>query len=468
MVTLLASAIAVLGIIGIVSGTELHGRDVLRLSIVSAYAATGLLLVWGARHPGAAALGGAYWSIAASFAVEGTGQFFHAITGGTTSGVLDALRPEAFLGAFFWQFAREFPVARRFGGIDRFCRHAFRVSLLLGTVLFVANVLPAVTNALSFNAWLKPLDRLSGNGDWFWAVVFATTLPALVALPLRARDATARERRRVRAFLLGIAIGLGPVTVEVLAEALIPGVALVMNAPVGRAWGAWLLYPPILMMPVMTAYVVAVHDVLSVRVAVRQGFRHLLARWLVTSGTAGGLLILITYIYSRRDQSVANVLATPRAQVLLVVIATGALLVVFRGSLIRALDRWVAPGADEPATMLALLSEQLRMCRTPMELASAFAKACERALQTSAEVHILGDDERLTPVSANVPRAPDTSLVPLLARGAEGPCVLEPGHAASSLPPGQRGRSPLDRRGANRRHRAAEPRVARRRGSSRW
>ena len=108
LVSGLAAIVAVTGVLGIASGAVLEGRDLLRLWIVVAFSLTGLLLTWGAANRGAAALGGAYWAIAASFAVYGTGKLLRMLPHGSLVPILDALRPEAFLAAFFWQFVRNF------------------------------------------------------------------------------------------------------------------------------------------------------------------------------------------------------------------------------------------------------------------------------------------------------------------------------------------------------------------------
>ena len=431
LVTALAAVIAIVGGVGIVAQAALDGRNLLRLWIVATFGLTGALLTLGSRHRGAAALGGGYCSVAASFAVVGTEPFFQTLPFGWMAPVLDALRPEAFLAAFFWQFARQFPAVPRFSRADRAYAVIFQLSVALGVLLFAANLLPALGGPPALDAWVQPLNRMSDYGKWFWALIGMATLPALAVLPFRARAATAPERRRVAAFLYATAFGLGPVLAAALAEGLFPPFARAMNRPAAAAVMAWLVYPPIIVMPLLTAYAVTVQDVLRMRIVVRQGLRHLLARWLLAGGTAAALVILATYLYGRRAQPMVDVLAAARGQALLAVSAAGVTLMVFRASITRALDRWVAPGADEPAAVLASLSSDLRGCRTAMELAGAFARAAGRSLQTTADVYVAADGGRLAAVADGVAAPPDGSLVPLLAATATGPCVVEPGHAGS-------------------------------------
>jgi hypothetical protein len=429
-VRILAASLALVGAVGMMAGAAIDDGDILRLSIVASFGLTGAMLSWVTRNRAAPALAGAYWSIAASFAIEGTGEIFYALPG-RIAAVLDAIRPEAFLGAFFWQFSREFPVVTRFSRVDRLCGIAFSISLTIGAVLFVANLAPALVDSPRLREVMTSLNRLEDGGLGFWAPVFAATLPALIVIPLRSRHAAADERRRVRAFLIGVAVGLGPVTVEVLAESVSAAFAAIMDGPGARTVGAWFIYPPILAMAPITAYAVGIDGVLQLRVAVRQGLRHLLVRWLTVGVASFGVLILAPYLYNRRALPVADVLGTGRGLLFLACTAAGALLLVFRSSLLRALDRWVIPGTDDATAMFEVLARDLQTCRTPQELARAFSGVAGRALQTIAEVYVVANDARLVPLTYPSAATLSDSLVPLLIRSADTPFVVEPGHANS-------------------------------------
>lgn len=426
-IRLLAAAITAVGAVGTLASETLDAGDLLRLTILAAFGATALLLARGARHRAAAALGGAYWTIAAAFAVKGTGEFFRIVNLGWAGGVLDALRPEAFLAAFFWLFVRDFPAVTRFSALDRFTRAAYRLSVAVGVVLFAINVLPALVNGPGVAEWTRPFDRVAGRANQFWGLEFGAIVPALFIIPLRSRHASADERARVRAFLLAIALGLLPMVAAVLAEIMIPAVARTMESSVARFWVGAAVYLPMLAMPLVTAYAVAAYGILDVRAAVREGLGHLLARWVLAWSTTGAVLTLIIYVYAQRHHSIVDVLATARAQVLLPMIAGGVLLAVFTSRVMRAIDTWAAAGAGpgEQDAMLALLSEHLKTCRTPLELASAFTSAVARGLRTTADVYV-PTDRGLAAVSAEGGNPPQDSLIPLLMRGAAAPCLVEP------------------------------------------
>lgn len=433
-VSILAAAVAVTGFIGTASLPDLDTSGLLRLWIIAAFSGTGLLLSWGAQRRGAAALAGAYWCIAASFAVKGTAEIFHTLPVGGAAAVLDSLRPEAFLAAFFWQFAREFPAVTRFSRIDRIGALAFSASVALGIVLFIANLVPPIADSPRLTIASMPVNRLSGYGTGFWLLVFGATLPSLALLPLRARDAQPMERRRVAAFLFAIAAGIGPVVLAVLAEATVPAFARAMNDSAARELVGWLVYLPIIAMPVATAYIVTAHGVFRMRVAVRLGVGHLLARWIVVCGTVAALMILLIDVYNRSNEPIADVVASGRVRLLLAIVGGGMLLVLFRARLLRVLDRWVVPDAEDAGTMLRVLSEELKACRTSLELSLAFAHAAQRALQTTAELYVPGDHDRFAAVNDFAQSLPDASLIPMLVRGWGKPCVVEPAHGGSYYP----------------------------------
>ncbi len=426
----LAAAASAAAAVGTLLGASLTVRSSLLLLVVIAFGGMGLVLGPGTRDPRVFALSGVYWTIAASFAASGVYRVTAFVTTGMTLAVLRAMRPEAFLPAFLWQFTRLFPSVVRFGLLDRVCRVLFLFSLTMGIGLFAANILPACLP--DAGAWLRSVERMRGTGPVFWAIVFGLTLPALVVIPFRARRATRLERRRVLLFVSGIAAGLGPVVTLVLLESLWLWFGRLMQQPAAQWWGAWVVYPPILAMPAMTAYAVTVHGVFSLRVVVRNRLRHLLASSLVAWSTATAAIVLALYGYVHRDQPITQLLAAPRARVLVSIIAAGlALLLWVRGWLMHLIDQWLTPGAEEPSTLLAQLADALRRGRTPQELATAFSAVVSRALNTSAQVYLIADGTRLVSATGVPAWTRVDSLIPVLVAGAHGPCIVDPNHRAS-------------------------------------
>src|SRR6185503_14867365 len=135
-----------------------------------------------------------------------------------------------------------------------------------------------------------------------------------------------------------------------------------------RWWLGWIVYPLLISLPLSTAYIVAATDVLEVRVVIQRGVRYLLTRWLILWGAILPVAVLVVYLYVRRDQPLGVTLASWPAQALLWVSAACVLLLVLRQWLTSLLDRFLLPGAVDPAAMLAHMAERLKTSRTPLEV----------------------------------------------------------------------------------------------------
>ena len=71
------------------------------------------------------------------------------------------------------------------------------------------------------------------NGDVYWTVLFLAAMPMWPFLVWRARHSRADQRRRTTLFVAGLTLGLVPVTIEVLLEALIPRYQQIMQGAAG-------------------------------------------------------------------------------------------------------------------------------------------------------------------------------------------------------------------------------------------
>lgn len=430
LVIWLAAGASAAALAGVLLNDEPNVRSGVRLLVMAAFGGMGILLGWQTRDPTAFALAGVYWTIAASFAVGGVLRFAEALTSGTLFAFVTSVRPEAFLPAFLWQFASLFPTVHRFSRLERISRRGFILAVCLGGGLFVANLLPALVPEL--DPWLQAVNRMNGTGPGFWALVFGATLPALLIIPLRARRASPVERRRVRLFAWGLALGLGPVVISVLLESLWPWFGRLMLAPPAQRWAPWLIYPPILLIPAITAYAVTVHGVLRLRVVVRNRLKHLLASSFVAWITVTSVLVLATFVYVHRDQPLTQILSAVRTRFLVSLIAVGVTLLLFlRGRLMRLIDRWLAPGSLEHSMLLVQLGDDLRRGRTPHELAVSFAEVAQRALDTQGDVFLVGKGNQLTSPGGTTAGLPENSLIPVLIAGAKAPCIVEPEHKSS-------------------------------------
>jgi hypothetical protein len=421
----LAILISTLGLIGL-AATLLASGDpyiALLLTELGSFAGSAIFLDLGGADRRARALATCYWTIAASFAMRGIAWYTAQWPEASWPPLLASLRVEPFLPAALWQFAREFPVIRRFSMLDTACVIALRATLVTGVVLFAVNLLPMV--GLPDATWLSALQRSRGFDPWFWNIVFCSALPALGVIAWRGRRAHGDEAARVRLFLYAITISISPVVIEVLAEGLVPGYAAIIHTPRGRWWGGWLIYPPLLALPALTAYAVLVDSVLEVRVVIQQGLRYLLAKWLITWGAVLPLVLLAVYVYRQRDQTLTAVLSSPLARGLIWLDVLAVVILMCRSMVLRVFDRWAMPGASDPSSTLAQMAERMKHMRTPLEVGDLLARAAERALQAPAEAYLVRDG-RLVPIRESDSANPRQSLIPVLLEGNREPCVVSP------------------------------------------
>jgi hypothetical protein len=415
------------GLVALLAGSNPQGTGI-RLAVLVTFAGTAVFLDVGGRDRRARALAATFWTIAAAFATRGVAHVASFAPANIWLQLFAALRPEAFFAACLWQFAREFPAVSRFTRLDRLCVAALWGATALGCALFLAQLIPVVTDV----AWLdEQLSQAARNryGALFWAVEFGMVIPALATIGWRGRLATGSELARVHMFLNAMAFAVAPITIEVVAESLFPRFFQIMETPEGRFWGGWVVYPPMFAMPVVTAYTVAAGRVLNVRVVILAGLRYLLARWLLMWGAAVPVALLVIHLYRFSDRSLGQSMATWPAPLLAWLCAAGAVLLASRGALLRWFDRLLLPGAEDASAMLARMGEQMKDVRTPLEVTTVFAQAAERALQAAASSYLMREG-RLVPVGAAVP-LPTGSLVPVLLAGSREPCLVGPRHRHS-------------------------------------
>jgi len=429
---LAAMACCLLGLIGAVQALQnpVRGGIAIRTLILFSFAGAAFFLDIGGTDRRARALAVCYWTIAASFSMRGVAALVQLWPDTWSVHLAAAVRPECFFPAALWQFAREFPLISRFSRLDVLCAGALRITMALGIALFVINLLPVLSPAASITTLTASLQRATGFDPWFWNVVFAAALPALVVMAIRGRRATGEESARVRLFLYAMAFSIGPTTLEVIGEGLFPSYARMINTPQGVWWGGWVLYPPLLALPVITAYTLLVTDVLDVRVVIQQGLRYLLAKWLITWGGIVPLMALLGFIYVQRNRPLAELVQMREAQVLIWLSALAGVTLMLRTPLVRLLDRWAFPEGDDPSSMLAQMTDRLKEMRTPLEVTTLFARASERALQATSAAYLLRSG-RLVPIRESDAAPPRRSLIPVLLEGGREPCIVSPRYKQS-------------------------------------
>jgi hypothetical protein len=426
---LVSAAYCVLGLVGFALVFET--RDSVILGILCTFAGAATFLDVAGRDRRARALAACFWTTACAFATRGLLAMSVAWPDASLPAALVMLRPDAFFALAVWQFARDFPSVTRFGSVDSLCAWGVRVTTVIGAVMFTASALPLVLTTSASALALAPRRNALGPASLLFGVlVFGSALGALAVVAWRSRLAEGVERARVRLFLYAIVAAFGPIMVMSVAISLIPSLRRALARPEVFAWSAWIVYPPMFLMPFATAYAVLARDVLNVRLVVQRGLRYLLARWLLMWGALVPLALLLGHLYRHANLTLGAALATEPAPILLWFGGVGAIVLAFRGTLIRALDQWALPGVEEPAAALAAMTERMKQARTPLEVAVTLSGAIEGAMQAPASAYLVIGDA-IVPAEGGAPALPIESAVPPLLEGAREPVVVAPAHRRS-------------------------------------
>jgi hypothetical protein len=396
-----------------------------RLRIILAtqllFAVTAIILDAGATDRRTRSLGLFYWTMAAGFSASGVAYFARSVLPLPPMRWLTGFHAECFFAPAVWQFARDFPMLTRFSRLDRVSEIAIKLTTLVALALFIVNLVPVIAPGSVLSAWAAPY-QVANRAPLFWNMVFGTALPALAVIAWRGRSATGNEASRVRLFLYGVTLAIAPAILEVLLEGLSPAFREVARTDRWRSIGAWLYYPAMFLMPVVTVYAVRVGNVLEIRVVMQRALRYLLARWLVVWGAVAPVGALMVLLYKQSARPLAEVMSDSVSRTLLAAAAIALLVVLARERLLHLLDRWALPGVDDRPTVLARMTEELKHTRSPLEVGTEFARAVDRALQAPAHAFVVHEGE-LVPARDGTPPPPQ-SLVPVLLEGSREPCVV--------------------------------------------
>ncbi|OFV88039.1 MAG: hypothetical protein A2V74_07100 [Acidobacteria bacterium RBG_16_70_10] len=456
-VLVLGAGHVLFGVAGALSGHG--GTDVVAkvwvLAALAMFGSAALWLTWGGfRDPRALYLAGVFVAIASAFAYVPAHSLRTSLgPRWTAQPWWNAVLVEAFLPLCLWSFVRAFPRVLHLDRTERLIRAAIGVTAAVGIGLFLLNLVRAFGGP-RFAELGVGLGALSRGPESFlyWGVILALAAPALPVCLLRTRAATLSERRRVHRFALGLALGLGPLFLEILAEALFPAFRRLMDGPSARVVGSVVLFPPLLSIPLITAHAVVTERLLDVRVLLGRASRYLLARTtlgLLTAVPFGGLLI---YLYERRAQPLAALVSGPEGLSLLGACAAGLLLLNSRRRLIRRLDilfdrSWV----DWPRLRLRV-GERMRQVQTTREAAEAFLAELARGLQieTAALLGAAHDRRWFVSLAGLARPLRGDSALTALTLAEPSPLSTDPGDPGSVFPllPGEDQRWVLDTRTA--------------------
>jgi hypothetical protein len=431
IIVLLAGTKAALGLVIYLAGIgEVLAPSVVPVwvyaAITCAFGVVGGLLVGGNRSdPRAAWLGGVLVLIAAALAPG--------VNRASTGVVLVSLvRPDALLPAFFWRFVAEFP-SRLSGTTGRVVRQFATAALALGTLALLANLSTLAWPLALDNDWRGPLVVAAPRGGWYWGLTLGVSALALPVLLWRARSATPAERPRVRIFVRGLALGLTPFALEVLAESASASYHAFSSRAVVREVIGAVLFGSLALVPFVTAYSVLFDRVVETRVVLRAALQHMLARYSIVMLAGVPFVALAVVLYSQRDQALTTIFAGPRPLLMLGAAGLGLVAQRMRARWLDAVDRRYFREPYDAQQILARFVGDLQS-ENVEQLAARITDELERSLHVPAALFIANDaGTALRDVQGGLPAlAASATLVDLLASDAN-PMDLDLSDPASTL-----------------------------------
>ncbi|HVO10301.1 MAG TPA: protein kinase [Vicinamibacteria bacterium] len=393
-------------------------------------------LAWGgSRDPRALWLAGVFVTVASAFAFGPAAELSASRVGRWVSRPwANAMLVEGYLPLCLWCFVRAFPRVLHLERTERVIRAAIMVTAAAGVVLFLLNLgvalgaLGLVESPRHWNA-----GRLGAVPLAYWGVIIGLALPALPLSFLRARSAAPSERRRVRRFALGLALGLGPLFLEVLAEAVIPPFRRLMDSPSASLLGSLILFPPLLSIPFVTAHAVVADRLLDVRPLLGRAARYLLARTTLLVLMTLPLLTLAVYLYERRADSLANLVSGPEGLLLLSTTGAGFLLLASRERLTRRLDLMFDRSQADWSRLRLRAGQLIRHGPTAREAAANLLVELARELQIDAAALLVAARDRrwFVPLAGQARPLRGDSALHALAAAEPSPLSTDPGDPQS-------------------------------------
>ncbi len=175
-------------------------------------------------------------------------------------------------------------------------------------------------------------------------------------------------------------LGSVPFWLTILLKAISPTVRAWMDEPTQRWIGLYVIRTASMTIPIAAAYSVLVHHVLDVKLVIRRALQYALARYAVLAATVVPFLILVTYIYRNRNETISDLLSGAGPPVLIAATLLGLLTLQIRQSVLAGHRSSIFPGAlrfasdsDEPGRRQPARLE-------PRELAELLSVEIDRAL----------------------------------------------------------------------------------------
>lgn len=304
--------------------------------------------------------------------------------------ILRGIAPEAFAPACLWRFALDFPRVERFTSFDVAAGRITKAAWLLGTVLFLINVV----GEHSPNG-LGPLSVLLRRhpGDLFWHIWTVALVPAVFVLLWRSRGAPVPEHRKVLRFASAIAGGAAPYLLLDLLAALSPDIRMwLRNAgPAEHRWVDVTVIAALATMPFFATAAVIVDRPFEIHRISPRTSAYVVGRALLSSAYAAPVCLLLVTLYEQRHLSLAELLSGTSAIRLVVSAGTAWLLLVGRSRMLEAFDRLVSRRVAAHHAQLTRALERVRMARGVREAMAVLSTELRRGIGAERVTVLIAD-----------------------------------------------------------------------------
>ena len=333
---------------------------------------------------------------------------------------------DAFLPLFLWLFVRDFPESLLAGAPRRVLRWGIRVSIAVGTTLFLANLVARFAPVHAHDSGLVP-RLVRGFVRWeatslYYGPMALLMIAALCFMVWKGRAARRDERRRAGLFLFSLVLGLGPIVVELALEATVPGYHEWSNSPVGHAILSIFIFTGLLSVPFTTTYAVLVNQVLDVRLILRKALQYALARTTLAAAAAVPFIALGLYVYAHRAETITGFLTGWRLALLLLAATCGVAALLSRRRLLEGIDRRFFRESFDAQKILVQLVQRSRGANDTVDLAALFTSEIDRALHLDSIALLALDSATsmlVAPDGAVRPLDASSKLAAMIAAGAD-------------------------------------------------
>jgi Protein kinase domain len=290
---------------------------------------------------------------------------------------------ETFFPFFFWWFVEGFPRVVRLERRGRWIGWLKRASLWVGAAFFLVNLVDRLLPVEFVPRELAFFVLRSTNGG-YWLTLFALALPAPLVIFARLRHAEGEERRRAKLFMIGLAVGILPIIVVVLAEILIPGLSASLSSPRMRLIESMVLYGFMLTIPVTLGYAAVARHALDFRFALSRATRAVLARSTLWTLSVVPWLILVGVLWMGREHRLSELFQKPIILFLVGIGILGIALILTRDRLLAGFERRLSGSRVAPGAAIAGFSQRLSTVRDHQELAAVVNNGGTGLLQAEA------------------------------------------------------------------------------------